>query len=255
MKETAGLEPAATGTIVAGQDELVSLAEAMRRTGVPQDSLRGAIDVGKIPASREQRPYEPGRFGTRTQLVMRLRDVEEWLASLDSCRYPGCGLPGWSRSGCCSGPHAIGVQTRGVPRSPEARAKMSATLRGRPRGKHAYSQCVAIRDGLSRFWSSAAGDSERASRAERMAGFWRSGEGAPPVVLKLKASGTVRSRYFGRWSGRLGGKPRGYTDEQAAAVLAIRAEQSAWGIRTIHRRAIELQIDVSLKQVRAILGG
>src|SRR4051812_2973772 len=94
----------------------LTLAEAKRETGISKESLRFAIDSGALIARKGQRELVPGRLGTRTHWIILRADISRWLASLHSCRYPGCDRLGVGPTGCCSGPHAQGVAMAGIPR-------------------------------------------------------------------------------------------------------------------------------------------
>src|SRR5437764_3667264 len=61
-------------------------------------------------------------------------------------------------------------------------------------------------------------------------GRWKLGDVSREVVSLLVASPGAKGRWLGRWSGR-SGRPRGYTDEQAASVKRLREERPNLGIR------------------------
>lgn len=89
--------------------------------------------------------------------------------------------------------------------------------------------------------------------------LWRTGR-VSPQLLEGPGRGAMRSRWFGRWRGReagkLGGRPRGYSEDQARRVLELRRGQPSSNGRPakpLSIRAIARVAALSRRQVEAIL--
>src|SRR5512133_102408 len=102
----------------------LNLDEAHRRTGIRRQALLEAIRDGRLVARRG------GARGSRPMKnawSIFEGDLDAFVESVPECRYPGCTRLAVNSKGTCSGPHARAMQMIGVPRSPETRAKISAS--------------------------------------------------------------------------------------------------------------------------------
>ncbi len=210
---------------------VVSLAEAHRLTGVSREVLRAAVVEGRLPAAFGRR--EGVRRGSATHWLISRPDLRAFVDAAPSCRYPGCEQPGLSSTGCCCGPHAIGVLTVGKKRDPAVTQKMSAALRGVLRGPRSPEWAANIAAGVQRYYNSDRSARQRTESSLRMLDSWESGNGAAPAVLRARARGLARSRYFGRWNGHKGaaagieagrakgGRPPACTPEQQVEMLRL----------------------------------
>lgn len=238
-------------------DDVLSLTRAARVSGIGKDSLRAAIEDGRLEAELAQRHHKAGRFGTRTHYQIALHELDRFVASLSPCPYPGCERLGTSPLGFCCGGHAAGVLTKGIAR-PEVAAKLSAAQRGKPKGPRGY--CAPVRETWARLLASPDGDGLRRARSERMREWWKTGKGAPPVVLRLKATGRTRQRYFGKWAAtkppgpgaRPRGRPTSTVDPEHVAMVERYAERG-WGYRTIAATDDVRDAGLSAYQVREIV--
>jgi hypothetical protein len=224
-----------------------TIASAQRAKGVSRQTLIAAIEDGRLEATNgRQRHDQPGRQGDRWRFTEAawLR----FLASCPPCAWPGCDKPGVTPAGRCSRSHSGPLDRT---KSAETRAKMSAAKKGQTRGvprPHTPEWDEHIGAGIRQFWAdlerSAA---RRQAKSEELRGHWETGTGAAAGYIATK-SGPTRSRMFGRWAGSKGGRPRGYSDEEAEAVLELKRQHSEFGRLSLARRT-----GLTPKQVRAIL--
>jgi transcriptional regulator with XRE-family HTH domain len=127
----------------------LSLSGAKRRTGISYESLRWAIENGRLRA-RFGRCDGPV-IGNPRRWTIDSADLDAFLSTLLPCRYPGCSRLGAGPNGCCSGPHAQGVEMCGKKR-PGIGPKVSAALKGVKRGTYTPDHRAAIQAGLRRFY-------------------------------------------------------------------------------------------------------
>jgi hypothetical protein len=206
----------------------LTAAAAARTFGVDPASLRAAIDARVVRGRRHRvadgrwiRTVDPG-------------ELKHDLAHLPTCRYEGCDRRALAPSGACSGPHARALETTGKSwRTWEAIEKTAAALKGRPRP-----------DVRERVAAMHADPHAKYAWAVRLV----EGRDASPT-------GAISPNAKRRWKGRLEGltaknnhgRPRGYTEEQAATVLRLHRE------RGFGRGSLARATGLTEKQVRAIL--
>jgi len=261
-----------------------NLDEAHRRTGIRRQALLDALRDGRLAGTLGG---ARGSRGMRNAWRISEADLDAFVASLPACRYRGCSRRAASPSGACSGPHARALNMFGVPRSPETRAKISASSTPRSpetRAKISASKQghrlviplaagtrAAISAGLRRFFSSSEGEIERERRAAfasrprpdvsernleefRVGGprFWS----AYNWWQRAGGRGATRQKWLGRIhankpparGGRTRGRPRvDVTEEQCAEIM--RLASLGWG-----RPAIASRLHLSQWVVRNVLG-
>lgn len=234
MKPPADKAPAATESVKPGADEIasrrpapesLSLTRAAKRFGLNRHTLRAAVDTGKIRAERIERAgLGPDGVG----FLFDPHELQEDLAALPACRYPGCDRFALGASGACEahGHVFLGLRARGV-RRPDIGPKISASKIGKP----------------------------RPDQSERIKDSLRAGSGAWAVLIDREwrpMKGRTKSRYKGRWAGQAagkhGGRKRGYSELQAKGIRALKQQDPNLGIRRLAQHS-----GLTVKQVRAIL--
>lgn len=212
----------------------LSLAEAKRRTGISYESLRWAIESGRL-AARFGRCDSPV-IGNPWRWSIDSGDLEAYVSALLGCRYPGCAELGAGPNGCCSGPHAQGVEMRGK-RRPGIGAKVSAALRGVERGPYTPQRRAAIKAGLRRFY-----DDREASASTRAV---------------FRASMLEPQHQFAAEMGRWGTKGTTYA-KRAAAKLAEALRRKRGGAPRkdeLHGRWLRMYESHSDSELEALIGG
>jgi hypothetical protein len=109
----------------------VGFKEAARRTGVSKHLVRAALESGDLPSQRETVDGTLARQG-EPAFIIRIDDLENWIAGLPSCGVVGCEEPARTATGHCSRAHSL----RGQPKSAETREKIAASKRGKRRPPH-----------------------------------------------------------------------------------------------------------------------
>ena len=194
----------------AAPDEL-SVREAAERIGVSKEIILNAVKDGRLPARWGARTIRQGRVGPREQWIIAPGGVDGFVANAPACQVASCERPGLTVDGCCSREHSM--------------------------------KAIAERP-----WSAARRDAKRAEVTEG----WHNGSALAEGMIRAKAGGRVRQEVLGTWTarrrGRVGGRAKGYTEDQARAVIAMKAEHPEYGRVTLSRRT-----GLSEMQIRAIL--
>lgn len=233
------------------EDDRVSLREARRLTGIAYEALQAAIADGRLAAVKARRGHQAGKLGTRSHWLVARADLEAFVDGLPRCLYPGCEKPAAAASGCCSGPHALGVKAAGRSRPPEVGEKVRAAMTGRVRGPNPPEWNEQIAAGVQNFYDGDRSEDKRAESSARMSRSWETGEGAAPAVVATM-DGHTRSKHIGRWAGqkagRVTGRERGYSELQAKGVLELKRKEPTLGYRRLAQAS-----GLSVWQVRTIL--
>jgi hypothetical protein len=228
--------------------ETLTIAQAEREYGISRKALRAAIADGRLEAWNARQHHDrPGRDGDRWRFTREA--LERFIASCPPCPWPGCDRPGVTAAGRCSQEHSGTLP--GTRRSPETRARISAAKMGQGKGvpkPHTPEWDANIGEGRRAFLA----DPERSApyrraKSEEMRRAFAIGEGAARAMVLTKGPRT-RQKMFGRWDGRKGGRPRGYTELQKKGVLKLKREHPELG-----RVGLARESGLTEKQVRAIL--
>jgi hypothetical protein len=225
--------------------DLMSVAEAHRRTGISVKALLAAIHSRRLEALGGTQAGDK-HWGRPWRITPEA--IDRFIASCPPCAWPGCDRPGVTAAGRCSKQHSGTLEHL---HSPEARARQANSQRGVPR-PHTPEHVENGAEAMRRFFA----DPERSQAwrdelSERMTLSWETGKGAAPASVVLMG-GRTRSRWFGRWAGkkagRQGGRTRGYSDLQRRAVLALKLDDPSLG-----RERLARMTNLSPDQIRAIL--
>jgi hypothetical protein len=236
LKRTPGYAPRPTLATFTADHGRITASQAAKTRGLKLWTLCQAIDRGEIPGAETVE-----LAGGRRVRVVDEKQLDEYLANRPACAYEGCEKRAGVGSRACSGPHARAIATQATTLSSETRGKMAAGKRGKPRPD------VKVRvDAMH-----ADPETHHDWRRKTMKGRFESPN--PHVARPTKKTMTrVERAYNGvvgaRAAGRVGGKQRGYSDDQIrmAKVLTERDPR-------IGRTRLARLLKVTEQQARAIL--
>jgi hypothetical protein len=206
----------------------ITATRAARTHRLDAASLCRAIDAGVVRGERHD-------LGNRVCRTVDLDELVEDLANLPRCAYEGCDERALAPSGACTGPHARALETRGTKRPGETCRRIAEGKRGKPRPDVRERVAAMHADGRAHSeWNVRLLEGRKASPTSS----------ASPASLrraKFKLAG---------YKAKSPGRPRGYTETDAANVRQLKADHAKWGYTTIATSA-----GLTVKQVRAILSG
>lgn len=202
----------------------LSLSAAARKKELDPQTLRKAIEAGIVRAERIEHPGL-GPFGVG--FLLDEKELDEDLEAAPMCEFPKCEQKALTGAAGC-GDHAGPLTNKGRTWDEETRERMGAGKRGKP----------------------------RPDQAERLRKSWETdGAGAPSNLLKKapQIRGRTRQVWFGRWSGKRGGRERlasvdSTFDEKASELRRIHDANPRLGQSELARR-----IGLSRWQVRQLL--
>jgi transposase len=94
--------------------QAVASAAELGFVGLTKETIEGAIKSDRLIARWGERSASFGRTGPKEHWIIEREELDAFLASLETCPYPDCVLPGVTPDGFCGREHAMSVTIKAL---------------------------------------------------------------------------------------------------------------------------------------------